>query len=172
LEIRENESHPGTRFAAGTNPPLRSHSWHLIFHCPHHRVARAARLVMCLVMLASMPAGPQNPPGQHGTGMPQMGPHLIDPSDDAPNTGANEEEKVLRALNAARQKSMMADGDRLVRLVHELNAEIERTNPDSLTPAQLRKVGEIEKLAHNVKDKMSTSVRGITAFEQPHFPQR
>jgi len=107
---------------------------------PKGWVARAARLVVCLVLLASMRAGTQNAPGQpHGTGMPQTGPRLTDPMGDAPTTDGLEEEKVLRALNAARQKSMVADTDRLVRLVHELNADIERTNPDSLTPAQLRK---------------------------------
>jgi hypothetical protein len=140
---------------------------------PNSWVARAVRLVVCLVLLASMRAGTQNAPGQpHGTGIPQAGPRLTDPIGDAPATDGLEEEKVLRALNAARQKSMVADGDRLVRLVNELNAEIERTSPDSLSPAQLRKVAEIEKLAHNVKDKMSTSVRGLPAFEQPHYPHR
>ena len=54
--------------------------------------------------------------------------------------------------------------------MNELNAEIARTNPNALTEAQLRKVAEIEKLAHNVKDKMSTSVRGTPAFQPPFSP--
>ncbi len=37
-------------------------------------------------------------------------------------------------------------------------------NPDSLTPDQLRRIAEIEKLAHSVKEKMSTSVRGTTMY--------
>jgi hypothetical protein len=76
-------------------------------------------------------------------------------------------EKLLRALNADRQKSMVSDTNKLLRLVNELNAEIARTGPDSLTDDQLRKLAEIEKLAHKVKDKMSTSVRGTPAFEPP-----
>jgi hypothetical protein len=67
---------------------------------------------------------------------------------------------------------MVSDTNKLLRLVNELNSEIAHTSPDLLTPSQLRKVAEIEKLAHNVKDKMSTSVRGLPAFPQPHFPQR
>jgi hypothetical protein len=36
----------------------------------------------------------------------------------------------------------------------------------------LHKVAEIEKLAHNVKDKMSTSVRATPAFQTPVQPAR
>jgi hypothetical protein len=71
-------------------------------------------------------------------------------------------EKRLQQLNAAQHKSMVADTDKLLKLVTELNTEIENTNPNSLTPQQLRKIAEIEKLAHNVKDKMRMSVRGST----------
>ena len=56
--------------------------------------------------------------------------------------------------------------------MNELNAEIARSNPDSLDPNQIRKVAEIEKLAHNVKDKMSTSVRGTPPFRPPPVPMR
>jgi hypothetical protein len=87
--------------------------------------------------------------------------------DDVPAGGPVQNEKLLRTLNADRQKSMVADADKLLRLVNELNAEIARTAPDSLSAAQLRKMAEIEKLAHNVRDKMSTSVRGTPAFEPP-----
>jgi hypothetical protein len=45
-----------------------------------------------------------------------------------------------------------------------LNAEVGNANTDSLSPEQLRKLDQIEKLAHNVKEKMSTSVKGLTVF--------
>jgi len=83
-----------------------------------------------------------------------------------------EEEKILRAQNAQRQRSLVADTDRLLRLASELNAQVASTNPASLTAEQLRKVAEIEKLARNVKDKMSTSVRGTPGYLQPQFPVR
>ena len=75
-----------------------------------------------------------------------------------------QDERLLRALNADRQKSMVSDANRLLRLAKELNAEIARTNPDSLSLDQLRKMAEIEKLARNVKEKMSTSVRGMPGY--------
>ena len=46
-----------------------------------------------------------------------------------------------------------------------MNAELAGEHPESLNPDQLRKVAEIEKLAHSVKDKMSMSVKGIPVFE-------
>ena len=38
------------------------------------------------------------------------------------------------------------------------------------TADQLRKLAEMEKLAHSVKDKMSTSVRGVSPYSQPFPP--
>jgi len=143
-------------------------------HGPATRwAARAARLAICLVLLVALRVRAQNLPGQqYPVGPHSAGPRATDAMDDTPSSQSVDEEKILRSLNAVRQKSMVADTDRLVRLVNELNAEIARTNPDSLTAAQLRKVAEIEKLAHNVKDKMSTSLRGLPAFPQLNFPQR
>ncbi len=88
--------------------------------------------------------------------------------DDTGNGADLDEEKRLRALNAERQKSMVSDTNKLLKLADELNAEISSTNSESLTRAQLHKLGEIEKLAHGVKDKMSTSVRPM--YQQPPLP--
>ena len=63
----------------------------------------------------------------------------------------------MRQLNEAQHKAMVSDTDKLLKLVTEFNAEIGSTNPESLTPEQLRKVAEIEKLAHSVKEKMRLS---------------
>ncbi len=70
----------------------------------------------------------------------------------------------MRQLSAAQHKAMVSDTDKLLRLVTELNAEINSTYPASLTLEQLRKVAEIEKLAHSVRDKMRTSVVGAPTF--------
>jgi hypothetical protein len=62
---------------------------------------------------------------------------------------------------------MVADADKLLKLASELKAEIDSGNSESLTPTQLKKLETIEKLAHSVKDKMSTSVRGVPASPPP-----
>lgn len=69
------------------------------------------------------------------------------------------EEKRLNALNTERQKNMIADTNKLLKLAAELNAEVNGKNLGQLTPDQLRKVAEIEKLAHSIREKMSTSVK-------------
>jgi hypothetical protein len=76
-------------------------------------------------------------------------------------------ERVLQALNADRQKSLVSDTLKLLKLANELNAEVNGGNPDTLTANQLRKLEQIEKLAHSVKEKMSTSVRGVPPFHMP-----
>jgi hypothetical protein len=67
-------------------------------------------------------------------------------------------ERRLRVINADRQRAMVSDAAKLLQLVTELNAEIERERPESLTPSQMRKLSNIEKLARNVKEKMKTSL--------------
>jgi len=57
----------------------------------------------------------------------------------------------------------------LLKLANELNAEIS-ANPEALTPDQLRKLATIEKLAHSVKEKMSTPVAGNPMYQPPTPP--
>ena len=66
--------------------------------------------------------------------------------------------RQLKALNAERQKMMISDTVKLLKLAQELNAEIETSEGAALTPEQARKLTNIEKLARNVKRKMSESV--------------
>lgn len=76
-------------------------------------------------------------------------------------------EKRFRALNAERQKSLVSDANKLLKLAKELEAETGGPNSEAPGPDQLRKVAEIEKLAHSVKEKMSTSVRSSPVFQAP-----
>jgi hypothetical protein len=82
----------------------------------------------------------------------------LSPLDDPYNS--TEAQKRMRMLNAERQKAMIADSDKLLKLATELNNEVAHSNSGELTAAQLRKVAEIEKLAHTVRDKMVMSLRG------------
>ena len=75
--------------------------------------------------------------------------------------------RQLRALNSERQKSMISDTDKLLQLAKELNEEVENSNPDQLTQVELRKLADIEKLARNVKQKMSVSFVGGPTYQEP-----
>ena len=63
-------------------------------------------------------------------------------------------QKRLLALNVERQKQIVAETTKLLRLARELNEEVAASNTGRLTPAQLHKVAEIEKLARSVKERM------------------
>ena len=75
--------------------------------------------------------------------------------------------KQMRALNADRQKSLVADANKLLQLAKELNTEMASDNGDEPSAIQFRKAAEIEKLAHNVKQKMSYSVGNGPQFQDP-----
>jgi negative regulator of sigma E activity len=134
-------------------------------------VARA-EAVLAAVVLAASAIAQGNPPRQPALGSQQgvsPGRASVTEYDDLPRP---EELERLRLLNADRQKTMVSDTNRLLRLVNELSAEISASHENSLTPVQLRKLAEIEKLAHSVKEKMSTSLVGPPVFRPPIFPGR
>jgi hypothetical protein len=116
-----------------------------------------------------MPAGAQNRPSQSpGALSPQIG--HDDPLATVGNRNSSDDTRRLRALNTLRQKSLVADTNKLLKLAAELNAEVDSEHPDSLTFNQLRMLAEIEKLAHGIKDKMSASLLGTPAFPSPFAP--
>ncbi|MGD0860895.1 MAG: hypothetical protein ABR912_16495 [Terracidiphilus sp.] len=135
-------------------------------------VPQAARLALCLALVPALPGGSQiAPPQPHGGFGQQMGQNPNDPlaQVDVPQYSV-EEAKRLRALNALRQKSLVEDTNKLLRLAAELNAEVSSAHPDALTTEQLHKLAEIEKLAHSVKDKMSVPMWGTPVYPQPFSP--
>jgi hypothetical protein len=137
---------------------------------PARRLSRV-RWWLCAAVLLVASGIAQN--SSRGGMLPQpIGQRAGDSLDGVGPGDPLEEEKRLVALNAQRQKSLVSDTNKLVRLANELGSEISRDNPSELTPAQLHKVAEIEKLARSVKDKMSTSVRGTPSFLPPpiHIP--
>jgi len=67
-------------------------------------------------------------------------------------------ERRIRALNNERQKDMISDTNKLLKLAQELNDEITAKNAGTLTYDQLHKIAQIEKLARSVKEKMADAV--------------
>ncbi len=134
-----------------------------------NRGLKTVRKVLFIALLSALPSvaqsGQNGPPPTPKSGLQHPFGQIPSAADD--NIAPGDPlwgEKQLRMLNADRQKQLVADTNKLLKLAQQLNAEIGSTNPDSLTPDQLRRIAEIEKLAHSVKDKMSTSVRGAPPF--------
>jgi hypothetical protein len=72
-------------------------------------------------------------------------------------------------LNGERQRSLVADTVKLVKLANELNAEMAKEPGTAPTPAELRKVADIEKLAHSVKEKMEITVIDTPVYRVPNL---
>ena len=123
-----------------------------------------AGLVLAVaVALAPMPSGRSQVPGQNvgtpGTGtMRPYVPRATEPFEPDTDFDAVTRERRLNALNIQRQRELVSDTNKLLRLARELNAEIAANNTGSLTDVQVHKVAEIEKLAKNVKERMAEGV--------------
>jgi hypothetical protein len=66
--------------------------------------------------------------------------------------------KRMTELNELRQKEMTSDTQRLVALANALKTEMDKGHEGALYVDEVRKVEEIEKLAHGVQVKMRTTV--------------
>lgn len=141
--------------------------------CGSLRSRRFARFAMALVLLAGFAAIglAQSSPGPGAQSYPRSGQWgQMQPDQSYPGQIAGDpamEAKRLNALNAERQKAMVADTDKLVKLAAELNEEVNGGTPSRLTEEQLRKVAEIEKLARSIREKMATSVRPAPSMMDP-----
>lgn len=68
------------------------------------------------------------------------------------------EARRIVQLNLLRQKSMVSDADKLLRLAQELDNDA-KAGASALSPAErMRKAAEIERLAKEVKEKMTYSI--------------
>ena len=106
-------------------------------------------LLLALPIAAQLPAPPRPSPGQI-----QFNPATADPNNTG-NFDPRIEARRLAMLNALRQKSKKTDADKLLQLATELNDDA-AGGGNTLTPAErIRKAAEIEKLAKNVKAKMT-----------------
>jgi hypothetical protein len=62
--------------------------------------------------------------------------------------------RQLRALNAERQKELVSDTAKLVKLAKALDRQTQATDGATLTEAQWKEVDRIQKLARSVREKM------------------
>ncbi len=104
-----------------------------------------------LVMLGGAQAGAGGQGGQLGQGPPHVG--FGEPRE--PNsTSARLQEQQARARNQDRQKRLEEETAKLYALAGELKDDVAKSNKDTLSLDVIKKADEIERLAHNVKERM------------------
>lgn len=130
-----------------------------------HNASRGALALALLICLKAFGQSPELPRAQQS-----IGPIVHSSADAGIPTGEQETiraHRLLALLNAERQKSMVSDANKLLRLAQEVNADLARED-SRLSPAQqAHKVAEIEKLARSVREKMSYAVSANPVIESP-----
>lgn len=128
------------------------------------------RSVIGLTLLLGIPVAGQSPYQQFpspNSGTGQYGKHYPDPNSPFGQDPNSPEQKRIRALNAERQKSLVSDAEKLLKLARELNDELAQNTSGAMSAEQLRKVEEIGKLAKSVKEKMSFTAGGFPSLTIP-----
>lgn len=109
------------------------------------------------IVLALCIFGPTSLAAQVST--PAQGPPPNFPRAARPEPPSDIEEEAarerLKKANLQRQAQLKADTDKLLELSKELKEYVDKTNENVLSVDVIKKAGEIEKLAHSVKQKMS-----------------
>jgi hypothetical protein len=100
---------------------------------------------------------------QNGDGTLQRPPNPLHPgtmpSDDISGlpdspVSASTREQLRKTLNEDRHKRLENDVAKLQALTNELKTDVDKANKDELSLDVMRKAAEIEKLAHDVQNRM------------------
>jgi len=127
----------------------------------------AVRAALDFVLLLGILAAPRVPYAQFPSSDARNRQQLPDTSGQYGQEVNGPDKKRMQMLNAERQKSIVSDTEKLLRLAKELNDEVADNDSAALSSEQLRKVEEIGKLAKSVKSKMSFSVGGYPSLNSP-----
>jgi ribosomal protein S7 len=119
--------------------------------------ALAARIIAGTVLLVAAPLVAQRTPDLSMTQLDPSTPsmHGRRNTEFDPSVDISRDARRLNLLNEMRQKSMKDDAAKLLRLAQELNAAISKNGPALSPEERLHRIAEIEKLAKQVKSKMS-----------------
>lgn len=121
-----------------------------------------ALLAAFVLLTSSAQPGQQQPPSLNPD-KPYLVPEanrLPDVNDQMRMREQQSKKQSFEAANAERKKQLTDDSAKLLTLAMSLKAEVDKTNKDTLSLNVIRKADEIERLAHNVKEKMKLTVGG------------
>ena len=89
------------------------------------------------------------PPSSHDPNTPALGAGMPDGG-----IRARMNDERIKSANELRQKRLQDDVAKLVSLTNELKTDVDKTDKDQLSLDVIKKAGEIEKLAHDVQNRM------------------
>jgi hypothetical protein len=115
----------------------------------------------CIILIAPLAAAAQASPAQVNPCKPTIPPAANRPpaANDQMKTPVQQPNQQKNAATDAERKKQLADDTaKLLKLATDLKGEVDKTSKDTLSLNVIRKADEIEKLAHNVKEKMKLTV--------------
>jgi hypothetical protein len=121
-----------------------------------HRILMVLLLGAAAMLTAqqSQPTGQQPASGTTTTAQEPTASRIwtVSPPVVIPDT--KDSPKNFDAANDERRRQIAEDSGKLLKMATDLKAEVDKTTKDTLSLSVIRKADEIEKLAHNVKEKM------------------
>ena len=103
--------------------------------------------------------------GQQAPSLNPDKPYLLPEANNLPDANAQmkmreqqSRKQNFDAANAERKKQIADDSAKLLKLATDLKTEVDKTTKDTLSLGVIRKAEEIERLAHNVREKMKLTV--------------
>ncbi len=129
------------------------------------RIAMGFALGVALVL--AVQGVPQTPYSQFPSTNAHNGQEFPDAGTPFGRESNSPDQRRIQLLNAARQKEIVSDTEKLLKLAKELNDEMAQSEAGTMSPAQMHKVEEIGKLAKSVKEKMRYSVGGFPELNPP-----
>ncbi len=129
------------------------------------RKPRKSLLAVVLFVVVALAAGAQNPATPGGalrTDRIDLPTPINQPPDAVEQTrmmDRSSKTKTYAAANAERRRRITEGAAKLLKLAGELKSELGRAPEEPAFPNLVRKVDEMEIMAHNVKEEMALSVR-------------
>lgn len=108
----------------------------------------AVSWTVCPATAAARQLAPTPPPTFNHGHQPGM-----DTEQPEPLSGSNAQ-KLEHMRQEDRRKHLLSDTEKLLQLSTELKSEVDKSSKDELSLDVVRKAAEIEKLAHDVKERM------------------
>jgi hypothetical protein len=112
---------------------------------------------MSAALPAQVPIPPPKSPDRPST-YPTSVNSLPDTNEQMKMREQQAKKQNFEATSTERKRQITEDSANLLKLATELKAEVDKTNKDMLSITVIRKADAIEKLAHQVKEKMKLTV--------------
>ena len=121
---------------------------------PRHTSAIYAAVVTALLVPGPTPVAGKAPIQQTGSYIPSAVNRMPDPNDRDKMQQQQTNENLIETANAQRKKEISADSEKLLKLAADLKDELDKTNKDTLSMSTIHKIDAIDKVVHDLKNKM------------------